>query len=168
MSDWLAYIGAIGGLIGSATGIAGAVMGYISYRRSEEIKALDLRLELRKAENTLRTAVAELLPLLDSAKMSRTGVAAASGLHESGAMVQWLGEWDADLAAARSLKAGVPGANADYAALTHADLEAKLIAVHALEIRAAQLRDKYRAALADDDKRREQIRADHHARPSQR
>ncbi|WP_157058448.1 hypothetical protein [Azoarcus sp. CIB] len=43
-SDLLAYVGAITGVIGAITGIAGAVMGYFSYRKTNEIKALELRL----------------------------------------------------------------------------------------------------------------------------
>lgn len=31
------------------TGIAGAIMGYVSYRKSSQIKALDLRIELKRA-----------------------------------------------------------------------------------------------------------------------
>ena len=50
----LSIIGAVTGLIGGITGIAGLVVGYIGYRRSQQIKALDLRLELRKQVSDLR------------------------------------------------------------------------------------------------------------------
>jgi hypothetical protein len=40
----LSIIGAVTGIIGAIAGIAGFVLGYISYRRSQQIKALDLRL----------------------------------------------------------------------------------------------------------------------------
>lgn len=40
--DWVSYVGA-------ATGVAGFVMGYVAYRRSGAMKALDMRLELRRA-----------------------------------------------------------------------------------------------------------------------
>lgn len=46
--DLLGYTGAITGVIGAISGIAGSVLGYIAYRRSDQLKALDLRLELRK------------------------------------------------------------------------------------------------------------------------
>jgi len=45
---WTAYVGIVTGAIGAVTGIAGAIMGFIGYRRSTAIKALDLRLDLRK------------------------------------------------------------------------------------------------------------------------
>src|SRR6266508_6461106 len=50
----LSIIRAVTGLIGGITGIAGLVVGYIGYRRSQQIKALDLRLELRKQVSDLR------------------------------------------------------------------------------------------------------------------
>jgi hypothetical protein len=39
------YVGIATGIVGSITGIAGEIMGYVSYRRSNNIKALDVRLE---------------------------------------------------------------------------------------------------------------------------
>lgn len=60
--DWLSYAGVI-------TGIAGATMGYISYRRTGKMKTLDLRLELRKAVNDLRSSVESLPSLLGSTTM---------------------------------------------------------------------------------------------------
>ncbi|BDD94274.1 MULTISPECIES: hypothetical protein [unclassified Pandoraea] len=41
MADWTGYVGVV-------TGVAGMAMGFRGYRRSNQIKALDLRLELRK------------------------------------------------------------------------------------------------------------------------
>ena len=46
---WAGYVGMVTGVIGAITGIAGAIMGYIGYRRSNKLKSLDLRLELRKS-----------------------------------------------------------------------------------------------------------------------
>jgi hypothetical protein len=45
---WLTYVGAITGIVGTCTGIAGAVISYVNHRRVSRVKALDLRLELRK------------------------------------------------------------------------------------------------------------------------
>lgn len=157
---WLGYTGAITGVIGAVTGISGAIMGYVAYRRSEALKALDLRLELRKTENNLRSTVDELIPLLEYAKKSRTAVASATGMLGSGALKKWLSELEADVAAVRSLEAELPPANPDYASMTHATLEEKLVAVHIIHAKATRLREKYDAALAADDKAREHIRAD--------
>jgi len=39
--SWTDYVGAVAGVVGMLTGIFGAIMGYIGYRRSNQIKALD-------------------------------------------------------------------------------------------------------------------------------
>lgn len=157
---WLTYVGAVTGIVVAVTAIAGAIMGYVVYRCSEQFKALDLRLELRKAENVLRSMVNDLLATLERAKKSRTAVSAATGLYGSGAFQQWMSNWEADLAVVKSLEAGLPDANSDHRRLTHSELEAKLVAVHALKSQATQLQEKYQAALLADDKEREQLRAD--------
>ena len=76
--DWVSYLGAV-------TGLAGSVMGFISLRRSTTMKALDLRLELRKAEVDLLSLFRSLQPLLERAKLSRDRVNAARGMLRSGA-----------------------------------------------------------------------------------
>jgi hypothetical protein len=161
---WLNYVGAITGIIGAVTGVAGAIMGYISYRHSESLKALDLRLELRKAETDLRSTVQELSALLTRAKQSHTNVAAAMGLANSGAIALWMSGWQADHAAVRSLEGELPDANSDYSHAKHRELEAKLVGVHELGTRATRVRDKYLAELAADDADRAHIRADMRAR----
>ena len=53
--------GTVTGIIGAITGSVGCITGLISYRRSQRIKALDLRLELRKLASDVRAEV-EALP----------------------------------------------------------------------------------------------------------
>ena len=67
----LAIIGAVTGIIGAITGSAALVLAWISYRRSQQIKALDLRLELRKQVSDVRAAVEELPDLLERSRASR-------------------------------------------------------------------------------------------------
>lgn len=162
MSDsaWLSYAGAITGIIGAITGIAGATMGYISYRRSGQMKALDLRLELRKSISDLQSTLQSLPSLLERAKKSHTAVASAIGHLGSSALQLWLSEYETDLSAAKSLESEVPDPSADYVNLAHSELEAKLVALHSLRSKAVHLSEKYHASLASDDKEREQIRAD--------
>jgi hypothetical protein len=131
------------------------------------LKALDLRLELRKTESDLRAAVHELPSFLEHAKKSRERVAAATGMRGSGALQQWTSDWEADLAAVRSLERELTDPDADYATATHRELESKLVDVHALASRAARVRDKYLQGLAADDGEREHIRADIRARIKQ-
>lgn len=42
------YVGMVTGVIGAVTGVAGGILGYIGYRKTNEIKSLDLRIELKK------------------------------------------------------------------------------------------------------------------------
>ena len=49
MNEWPPYVGVVTGIVGMITGVTGACLGYLGYRRSGRVKALDLRLELRKA-----------------------------------------------------------------------------------------------------------------------
>jgi hypothetical protein len=157
---WLSYAGVVTGLIGAVTGIAGSVMGYIAYRRSEELKALDLRLELRKSENDVHSAIKELPATLEQAKKSREAVASANGGLGSGALAKWLGEWDEDFAEVKKLETQLPSDNPDYTTLDHIELETKLITIYALNAKVSKLQEKYNSMLAADDTEREQIRAD--------
>jgi hypothetical protein len=161
---WLNYIGAITGVIGAVTGIAGAGMGYIAYRRSGEMKALDLRLELRKSENDLRRLVGELPAQLENAKKSHIAVASATGMLGSGPLKKWSSEWESDLTKVRSLEEELPSTDSNYLSVNHAELEAKLIAIHDLRAKVVQVQEKYQTSLARDDKEREHIRADIRAR----
>jgi hypothetical protein len=71
------------GIIGSVTGIAGAIMGYVSYQRSNKFKTLDLYLELRKALNNFNSDVKKARELNDKANKSRLAVNAARGIGVS-------------------------------------------------------------------------------------
>jgi hypothetical protein len=152
--NWLGYVGAI-------TGIAGAIMGYISLRRSGKLKALDLRLELRRDEADVRELAQEFPALVERAHRSRRAVHAATG--RIGAFQQWLADCEGDPAAMRALHAQLSDPNNDYASASHAELESRLVAVHSLKSQAERLRDKYLAALVADDKERERIAADQRA-----
>lgn len=133
-------------------------------RRSSKLKALDLRLELRRADADIHALAQEFPGLVERAKASRTAVAAATGRHGSSVFQQWTADCERDLAAMRALQAQVPGPNTDYASASHRELESKLVAVHSLGTQAKGLREKYVAELAADDKERERIAADQRSR----
>lgn len=156
----LSIIGAVTGIVGAITGLAGLVLGWINHRRVQQIKALDLRLELRKQVSDVRAVVAALPDLLERSQASRSAVLAAIGLSQSGAFESWKAAWESDLKAARALASEVPDAAETYKRLRQQNLETKLVEVHAVATKAAALRDKYLTALASDDKEREHIRAD--------
>jgi hypothetical protein len=157
--NWLIYLGATTGVIGAVTGIAGAVMGYISYRRSGEMKALDLRLELRRAQVDYCALVRELPALLERAKASRTAVSAATGMLGSGALQQWSSEWEKDEALASTWGGELPNTDANRASASHQELESELGQAHEQQGQAMRLRDKYLASLAEDEHQRDHIKA---------
>jgi hypothetical protein len=158
--NWLVYLGAIAGVIGAITGIAGVVLAFFALRRTGQLKALDLRLELRRTEATLQSEILSLIPLLERAKTSRTHLAAAQGSYHSGAIKHWLSEWGTDLVEASSLAEGASLLDADCTAFSQAQLEARLITIHKLQGQVSRLSGKYRDSLAVDDAGRAQLRAD--------
>jgi hypothetical protein len=155
----LGIIGAVTGIVGAITGLAGFVLGWTNYRRLQQIKALDLRLELRKQVSDIRAVVEALPDLLERSRASRSAVVAATGFR-TGAFETWKAALESDLMTAQALASELPDADETYQRSKHQNLETKLVEVHALAAKAARLRDKYLTALASDDKEREHIRAD--------
>lgn len=158
--DMLSYTGAITGIIGAVTGIAGAIMGYVGYRRSMEIKALDLRIELRKSISDLSDEIQDLPNILDQAKRSRTAVAAATGRYKSGAMQHWLAQWEADQKSLETFDIGFNELNINHFQDDHATLEASLIEAHSLLTSVRRMRHKCEIGIESDDRERDHIRED--------
>ena len=70
-------------------------------------------------------------------------------------MTVWTTSWDADRKEVVSLKDELAGLDNDYTAMTdHAQLESCLVSMYDLTRRAAEMRTKYEAELANDDKAR--------------
>ena len=160
---WLSFAGAIGGLIGALTGIGGVILGALAFRRTGQLKALDLRLELRRCERMLTSEVADIVELLERAKKSHTRLGAAQGSYRSGAMQHWLAEWDTDLANAKLLREQVIALGTASNSMSQGDLEMRLNAVHDLQHKLAKLAGKYNGSLIKDDESRVQLRADQRA-----
>ena len=166
--DWLAYTGAISGVVGAITGIAGAVMGFIGYRYSKELKSLDLRLELRKTVSDLVAEVQELPDFLDHINRSHNAVAAATGLRGSGALQKWTTTWEADVVAVKALQQELPDPSVDHADKTPPQLEAMLVTAHTLRARGSRIREKYASELEGDERARDHLRADIRVRTQSR
>lgn len=144
---WLGYTGAITGIIGAVTGIAGSTLGYIAYRRSDKLKALDLRLELRKGLTTLVSDANELLPLLEHAKNSKVAIAAATGMYKSGSTEKWVSDYEADKIIAIELIDKLPKLEGKYEDFSPSTLETKLVEVHAHQSAITRLQKKYGGLL---------------------
>jgi hypothetical protein len=162
--NWTGYVGMITGIVGAITGVAGAIMGYISYRRSASLKSLDLRLELRKAGNSVQEGLSQLEKLIEYANDSRKAVAAARGRFGSGMMVKWKQGVEVDKNVVKQLSQNAPSADENYDDLSPRELESKLVRIHRLQVQLDGLREKYDAAVRADDEERKHIREDAGAR----
>lgn len=155
---WTGYVGMATGIIGTISGVAGAIMGYVSYRRSNSLKSLDLRLQLRKEEHTAKSALANLAKLIDHANSSRKMVAAGTGRLGSSMMQQWKKEVEDDKTTLGKMLQNAPNTEEDYEILEEKELETRLVRVHEFQGEIDKLKEKYEAAIRSDDKDRERIR----------
>lgn len=144
--------------IGVFTGIAGAIMGYLGLRRSDQFKSLDLRLELKRIRGGLLAGVNSLREFLDHAMKSHTRAAAAAGMVNSGATKSWLDDWKKDVVLVEALKADVIASQIDLSKFNPNQLEDQLVAASELQRQYKSIKSKYEASLASDDVRREHIR----------
>ena len=155
--NWAVYAGAIAGLIGAVAGIYGAVVAQLAHHRSKNLKVLDLRLELRKAENELRESLLALRDVLVSAKKSLDDVAQASKGFGGGRHKVALSALEKDRAMARSMNEILRDSTEDYRKLTAAALEDELIAVDAKKVNVQKLTQKYEAEIARNLSRAENL-----------
>lgn len=164
MSD---YIGTITGIIGACTGIYGAVMGHRAYQHSKSVKALDLRLALRKDLSDAHALVASLRTLLDYANKSRKAVMSATGMLRSGSEIIWDRELAADRAEMERLSALLHSEQHDWSTSNNEQLETELVNIHAKKRDLTVIEAKYKAAIAEDDARRAEIRQNMNDRVNQ-
>ena len=148
--DWLSYVAA-------GAGVAGAIMGFVSMRRTSKVKALDLRLELRKQDVDYENGVTSLLGLIPYAKNSRCAVDAALGRAGSGGSAQWVAITDDDFVKINAEFIALPKSPVDYSRCEHTELESMLIEMHRRLSRINDLREKYRASLVAGETDRERI-----------
>jgi len=166
MSDvsLLSYVGAATGIIGSITGIAGAIMGYIAYRRSNMLKSLDLRMELKKSRNSAFAAHEKSLEVIEESEKSRKAVSAAMGRFGSGGMKQWEQDLAKDKRSIEKLVYELPHPTEDYDSLSAKELETKIVEIHRLQTYVQVYVDKYTKELASDDEDRKFLRDQAHSR----
>lgn len=154
---WTDYVASVTGVVGMVTGISGAVMGYVGYRRSNQNKALDMRLALRKDLGEAHQSITLLRELMTSATGSRKAVLAARGLGRSGATITWEQALEADRVTVENLAAAIRGEDDDLGTLSTNQLESETVAVHRIKTRLSTLIENYRGELAADDEARRQI-----------
>jgi hypothetical protein len=163
-ADILGYIGAISGVIGAVTGLGGAVVAYFGYRKTEGLKSLDLRLELRKALAVLQTEIDEVPTLIDQGEKSRKAIASATGMFQSGAMKKWSTQWEADRNSVVAFHGRFEKLNINYANAPTVELETNLVEAHCIQTWVSKLKNSYASSLAEDDRKRDHLREDMRAR----
>jgi hypothetical protein len=80
---WTSYVGMVTGILGAVTGIAGAILGCMSYKKSNQIKALDLRIELKRALANTVYDFKKLNDQMTQGNKSRISVSSAIGAFRS-------------------------------------------------------------------------------------
>ena len=151
---WTSYVGMV-------TGISGAIMGFISYRKSNSLKSLDLRLVLRKAINELYLKHKQVTDLIVYSNNSRKAVASATGRLRSGSMKVWEEAVESDTNILNGLKGDFPDINESFAGLKAEELESKLVVIHSKQGEINSLFEKYTAEVATDNETRRHIRDTH-------
>lgn len=157
-SEIVSYVGMVTGIIGALTGIAGGILGYIGYRKTNEIKSLDLRIELRKGINEFTALLSKTQELLPHCNKSRERVAVARGSSQSGDMVKWKLDYEIDLMALSELSKNQPIIS-NPETLNQALLEKEILNLHRLLLQLKELNDKYKTYLEADEKERDRLRS---------
>lgn len=148
--DWLDYASAVGSTVGVVTGLTGMAYGIAAFNKTKDLKSLDLRIQLKTADATLRLSAGELPDLLSRADQSRKASLSADGLGMSGMSQAWSKQHATDMDAIRTLSALLPAHTKDYAGLTHHQLETELVSTHELQLRVDRMSEKYIKGLGDD------------------
>ncbi len=148
---WTSYVGMI-------TGISGAIMGYISYRKSNNLKSLDLRLELRKAVNELYQTYKLAEDQINSASRSRRAVASATGNYNSGRHKVWEQSVENDTKIINEIKNTFPEKNDSFSILSTKDLESKLVDIHDKQCNLNSILVKYKDEITADNETRNHLR----------
>ncbi|CAK2014865.1 DNA repair protein [Vibrio crassostreae] len=159
--NWIDYIGIVLGLIGTATGCTGALISYKNYKKVQQVKSLDLRIELRRTVNEVRALLIETENLLPRAYKSRLSVHSAKGILCSGFTAKWQAEHTKDRQSLESIKERFNRAEHNLNTDSYETLEQKLDAIEQLKLGVLPIVTKYQEALKEDDKVRERIRDQH-------
>ncbi len=141
--DWPDYVGVVSGVIGMITGSFGAIIGYKSYKKSNEIKALDLRLELRKKISDFEAAYHHLENLLPEANRAMLANLSARNMLNSSFKDKWDLEYENDMNDLDLISESMPDSDLDYTNYSTGKLETELVNIHQLLNSVEDLKRKY-------------------------
>jgi phage-related protein len=158
-ADWLTYLGAVTGVVGTITGITAC-------RRTSKYKTLDLRIQLHKDVRELSHDCTQLPGTISYGLQSRQRVSAANGMGRSGAAKLFEEACQADSQRVeRMAEQLVQIDSLDDNSDTLSVLERRLVEVHGIRVEVAQLKSKYQSAMTQDDRARDHIRRSHERPP---
>ena len=140
---WTSYVAIV-------TGIAGSIMGYIAYRRSNENKKSDRRPDLHKLRNDLHFAARKLLEIFPQALQSRRSALNARGLLNSSITWNYTNEHSEDVKRAKELSSQIPPADTNYESITLQQLEQEWVRLDRIKSEIDDLRGKYQDSIQQD------------------
>lgn len=126
-------IGTITGVIGALSGISGAILGFIAYRRSNEIKCLDLRVEVKKQINTAFSAYESASRVMQDANATRLGAFIFQNYGRSSARIEWTETMQKDSDSIEALRSKLLAVEKITDNLSMSDLEKRLVEAHRLQ-----------------------------------
>ncbi len=142
--DWVSYTGML-------TGLAGAVVAILAFKRSGEIKSLDLRVSCKKDIVELDELIDSLRSTFEKSKESRPRILSAIGKFRSGSMVVWQQQVDADMNTIQELLNRRDTIQPKIDQTDPVRLEALLVNVHEIKVKVISLLDKYENELKKDE-----------------
>ena len=155
---WTSYVAIVTGIIGALTGIAGSLMGYIAYRRSNEINKSDRRTALKELRNGVHSAAKELLDLLPKALRSRKFALNARGLLNSSITIRYTDKHTNDLKRAEELLGQIPPEDTNYDSMNLQQLEQERVRLDRIKIEIEKLLAEYQDSMQHDKRESERIR----------
>ena len=139
-------------ITGAITGIAGSIMGYVAYRRSNEMKKSDRRLDLHKLTNDVHTAGTTLLEILQEALTSHKAMSNARGMFHSSTMTRFATQHEKNSKRATELSNQIPtpAQDANYDSMSLQQLERELVRLDKIGGEVDQRIGKYRDSIEQD------------------
>ena len=152
---WTSYIGMVSGVIG-------VLVASFSLHKTNKIKTLDLRIELRRSVLDLNLLHEALEETLQKAKKSRENMSAAMGRFRSGGMKAWLDQHSKDVGVWLEMNQSLPAKDCSYKSLNSEQLEQNIVETHEQQRILKFIEDRYINSINEDQKNGEFLREQAH------
>lgn len=125
-------------------------MGYVAYRRTNETKKSDRRIDLHQLRNEVQMGITELFVLLPESLKSRKGILNARGLLHSSNMRDYSLEHKKDSQLAKRLSMQIPPETVTYDVMSLQEIEKELVKLDRTKGRIDALLGKHRTSIQRD------------------